>query len=66
MMRTKREEGSRVTPLLLRFEGGKRSEQQERALGLARSFPGTWISFRSKSARSKSHPACCLFRAWSK
>jgi len=64
MMRTKRDGGSRVTPSLSRSEEGRRSGRQESASGPARSFPGTWIIFRSKSERSKSQQACRRFRAW--
>ena len=39
--------GRRVTWLLLLLSLGIKSGLLERALGLASSFPGTWINFRS-------------------
>ena len=64
MMWIKRDGGSRVTPSLSRSEEGRRSGQQESVSGPARSLPGTWIIFRSKSERSRSQQACRRLRAW--
>ena len=54
---TKREGGSKVTPVLSSLSVGRRSGRRERVSGLASSLPGTWIILRSKSVRSISHSA---------
>ena len=59
MRLTKREGGRRVTSVLSESSAGRRSGRRERASGPARSFPGTWTIFRSKSARSMSQ---CTWR----
>ena len=60
----KRDRGRRVTPSLLSSEWGRRSGQQERVSGPAKSFPRTWIIFRSKLVRSTSQQACWQLRVW--
>ena len=60
----KREEGSRVTPLLSMEDEGRRSGQWERASGPASNFLGIWTILRSKSERSSSQHAWCQFNAW--
>ena len=56
--------GRRVTPSLSSSDWGRRSGRRERASGPARSLPGTWTIFRSKSARSMSQRACHRLRFW--
>lgn len=63
-MQMNREGGSKVTPSLSGLEEGIRSGHWKSASGPARSFPGMWIIFRSKSERSRSQWACHQFRAW--
>ena len=58
MMLIKRDGGRRVTLLLSSSVWGRRSGRRERVSGPARSFPGTWIIVRWKSARSMSQRAC--------
>ena len=58
---TNTEGGRRVTSSLSSSVFGIRSGHLDRASGVLSSFPGTWINFRSKSARSNSHQACLLF-----
>ena len=60
----KRDGGRRVTLSLSLSEWGRMLGWQERALGPARSFPGMWTIFRSKSARSISQQACRQLRVW--
>ena len=63
MMRTNIELGRRVTLSLLGSASvGRRSGRRDRASGATSCFPGTWISLRSKSAKSNSHRACRQFR----
>ena len=61
---TKRDGGRRVMLVLSESFAGRRSGQRERALGPARSFPGTWTILRSKSARSISQRAWRRLSAW--
>ena len=58
MTLTKRDGGRRVMPLLSLSDWGRRSGWWERASGLAKSFPGTWIIFRLRSVRLISQQAC--------
>ena len=63
MRLTKREPGRRTVSELSELSGC-RSKQWDSASGPARSFPGIWTIFKSKSARSRSHLAWHQFSFW--